>query len=167
MRPSALHGARSGVLGPPPRAGRSAATRASPRARALVLRVCASDGEVYDTVVVGAGICGLVTAQALAAKHGSRVPRFLVTEARERVGGNITSLQGAAPAASAAAALTQRAVGPWHGTAGQRLRSPGVGLAGLRRLPGGSPHCQHTYLLLLAPLRRRLHMGGGAQQLPA
>lgn len=49
---------------------------------------------VYDTVVVGAGISGLVTAQALATKHADSVHNFLVTEARERVGGNITSMSG-------------------------------------------------------------------------
>jgi len=47
--------------------------------------------QVYDAVIVGGGISGLVTAQALAAKHG--ISNFLVTEARERVGGNITSLE--------------------------------------------------------------------------
>lgn len=47
-----------------------------------------------DTVVVGAGISGLVTAQALATRHGDTVKSFLVTEGRERVGGNITSMQG-------------------------------------------------------------------------
>lgn len=46
---------------------------------------------VYDTVIVGGGIFGLVAAQALASKHG--ITNFLVTEARERVGGNITSLE--------------------------------------------------------------------------
>lgn len=54
----------------------------------------ASQPEIYDVVVVGAGICGLVTAQALASKHSDRVGSFLVTEARERVGGNITSMSG-------------------------------------------------------------------------
>jgi len=47
---------------------------------------------VYDAVVVGGGLSGLVAGQALAAKHGIR--NFLVTEARDRVGGNITSLEG-------------------------------------------------------------------------
>jgi oxygen-dependent protoporphyrinogen oxidase len=47
---------------------------------------------VYDAVIVGAGISGLVTAMALERNHKSL--RFLVTEARDRVGGNITSLQG-------------------------------------------------------------------------
>ena len=46
---------------------------------------------VYDVVVVGAGISGLVTALALQTKHKESVGSFLVTEARERVGGNITS----------------------------------------------------------------------------
>lgn len=53
-----------------------------------------ADAEVLDTVVVGAGISGLVTAQALVTKHGDKVKSFLVTEGRERVGGNITSMQG-------------------------------------------------------------------------
>jgi hypothetical protein len=53
-----------------------------------------SSADVYDTVIVGAGISGLVTAQALATKHADAVGSFLVTEARERVGGNITSMAG-------------------------------------------------------------------------
>ncbi|KXZ49977.1 hypothetical protein GPECTOR_18g133 [Gonium pectorale] len=46
----------------------------------------------YDVVIVGGGLSGLVTGQTLAAQHG--VQNFLVTEARERVGGNITSMSG-------------------------------------------------------------------------
>lgn len=46
----------------------------------------------YDCVVVGAGISGLCTAQALVAKHADVCGKVLVTEARERVGGNITSV---------------------------------------------------------------------------
>lgn len=53
-----------------------------------------ADSGVLDTVVVGAGISGLVTAQALLTKHAGAVGSFLVTEGRDRVGGNITSLQG-------------------------------------------------------------------------
>lgn len=49
--------------------------------------------ELYDCVIVGAGISGLCTAQALATKHASDVSNVLVTEARERVGGNITTVQ--------------------------------------------------------------------------
>eukprot|EP00798_Chlamydomonas_sp_ICE-L_P007469 gene7469-611_t len=56
----------------------------------LVAAEAAKDA-VYDTVIVGAGISGLVTAQALKSKHNMN--NFLVTEARERVGGNITSLE--------------------------------------------------------------------------
>lgn len=52
----------------------------------------AGAGSVYDVVVVGGGISGLVTAQALVSKHG--IKNFLVTEARERVGGNITTMSG-------------------------------------------------------------------------
>jgi oxygen-dependent protoporphyrinogen oxidase len=58
----------------------------------VVARSSSGSQHVYDTIVVGAGISGLTTAQALAAKHG--VSNFLVTEARERVGGNITSMSG-------------------------------------------------------------------------
>ncbi len=43
-------------------------------------------------MIVGGGLSGLVAGQALAAKHG--ISNFLVTEARERVGGNITSMEG-------------------------------------------------------------------------
>jgi hypothetical protein len=50
--------------------------------------------EVFDTVVVGGGISGLVTAQALATKHADAVGSFVLTEARDRVGGNITSMAG-------------------------------------------------------------------------
>ncbi|MCO5576364.1 hypothetical protein L7F22_030174 [Adiantum nelumboides] len=49
--------------------------------------------ESYDCVIVGAGISGLCTAQALATKHSADVSNVLVTEARDRVGGNITTVQ--------------------------------------------------------------------------
>ncbi|MCO5567268.1 hypothetical protein L7F22_020958 [Adiantum nelumboides] len=49
--------------------------------------------EKYDCVIVGAGISGLCTAQALATKHSGDVKSVLVTEARDRVGGNITTVQ--------------------------------------------------------------------------
>ncbi|KAG0568291.1 hypothetical protein KC19_6G009900 [Ceratodon purpureus] len=54
----------------------------------------AVEKEVYDCVVVGAGISGLCTAQALSTRHGSVVSNVLVTEAKDRVGGNITTVQG-------------------------------------------------------------------------
>ena len=44
-----------------------------------------------DCVVVGGGISGLCTAQALATRHG--VEDVLVTEARARPGGNITTVE--------------------------------------------------------------------------
>ncbi|KAK9281753.1 hypothetical protein L1049_004658 [Liquidambar formosana] len=46
-----------------------------------------------DCVVVGAGISGLCIAQALATKHRDVAPDFIVTEARDRVGGNITTVE--------------------------------------------------------------------------
>ncbi|CAI5504203.1 unnamed protein product [Closterium sp. Naga37s-1] len=51
--------------------------------------------EEADCVVVGAGISGLSAAFALATRHADAVPRVLVTEARERVGGNVTTMVGA------------------------------------------------------------------------
>lgn len=63
----------------------------SSSATAVVESAVQADGSVYDVVVVGAGISGLVTAQAFETKHANTVKSFLVTEARERVGGNITS----------------------------------------------------------------------------
>ena len=47
---------------------------------------------ILDTVIVGAGISGLTTALALHAEHRSQVSSMLVTEARDRVGGNITTV---------------------------------------------------------------------------
>lgn len=46
-----------------------------------------------DCIVVGGGISGLCIAQALATKHGDAVPNVIVTEARDRVGGNIITVQ--------------------------------------------------------------------------
>jgi protoporphyrinogen/coproporphyrinogen III oxidase len=75
---------------------RFAAAAARRAARGAAVRAASGNGasDVLDTVVVGAGISGLVTAQALATKHAGDVGSFLVTEARERVGGNITSMAG-------------------------------------------------------------------------
>ncbi|XP_068303977.1 protoporphyrinogen oxidase 1, chloroplastic-like [Pyrus communis] len=47
----------------------------------------------FDCVVVGGGISGLCIAQALATKHGDAVPHIIVTEARDRVGGNIITVE--------------------------------------------------------------------------
>ena len=46
-----------------------------------------------DCVVVGGGISGLCIAQALATKHSDVVPNVIVTEARDRVGGNIITVE--------------------------------------------------------------------------
>ncbi|KAL6968731.1 Protoporphyrinogen oxidase 1, chloroplastic [Sarracenia purpurea var. burkii] len=48
---------------------------------------------VLDCVVVGAGISGLCIAQALATKHADIVPNVIVTDARDRVGGNIITVE--------------------------------------------------------------------------
>ncbi|CAG9460956.1 unnamed protein product [Pedinophyceae sp. YPF-701] len=69
----------------------SAIPRHSKAARGAPLRAGLED-EVLDTVVVGAGVSGLCTAQALKTRHGSTCGKFLVTEGRERVGGNITTV---------------------------------------------------------------------------
>ena len=50
-----------------------------------------TDG-VLDVVVVGGGVSGLCTAQALVTKHAGAARRVLVTESRDRVGGNITTV---------------------------------------------------------------------------
>ncbi|XP_047970860.1 protoporphyrinogen oxidase 1, chloroplastic [Salvia hispanica] len=50
-----------------------------------------NNGSLLDCVIVGGGITGLCIAQALSTKH--RSSNFLVTEARERVGGNITTVE--------------------------------------------------------------------------
>ena len=50
--------------------------------------------QFLDVVVVGAGISGLVTAQALLTDHADTVKSIVVTEGRDRVGGNITTRSG-------------------------------------------------------------------------
>ena len=50
-------------------------------------------GSVLDCVIVGAGISGLCIAQALATKHADVASNVMVTEARDRVGGNITTVE--------------------------------------------------------------------------
>ena len=61
-----------------------AATR-SPKASAH------SETEILDCVIVGAGISGLTLAQAFSSEHPRSVGKVLITEAQDRVGGNITS----------------------------------------------------------------------------
>jgi oxygen-dependent protoporphyrinogen oxidase len=77
----------------PPRRRRGAAAAAAPAAAApATTPAAADDAEPYDVVVVGAGISGLTTALALRAQHAAAAPRVLVTEGRERVGGNVTTV---------------------------------------------------------------------------
>ena len=69
------------------------ATAAPPTSGAGIdVRAQSQDSGVYDIVVVGAGISGLTTALGLQADHSAVASRILVTEGRERVGGNITTL---------------------------------------------------------------------------
>ena len=46
---------------------------------------------MLDLVIVGAGISGLTLAQALESDHSQTVKKLLITEAQDRVGGNIIS----------------------------------------------------------------------------
>ncbi|EEF47157.1 protoporphyrinogen oxidase 1, chloroplastic [Ricinus communis] len=46
-----------------------------------------------DCVIVGGGISGLCIAQALSTKHRDIATNVIVTEARDRVGGNITTIE--------------------------------------------------------------------------
>ncbi|GLJ07056.1 hypothetical protein SUGI_0056690 [Cryptomeria japonica] len=52
-----------------------------------------NENAMYDCVVVGGGISGLTTAHALTSKHSSLVKQLLVTEATDRVGGNIITVE--------------------------------------------------------------------------
>ncbi|KAK9804357.1 hypothetical protein WJX72_008949 [[Myrmecia] bisecta] len=71
----------------------AASVRSEPKTAAPDQTRSADDYEkaLLDCVVVGGGISGLCTAQAFVSDHAGVVQKFLVTEARERVGGNITS----------------------------------------------------------------------------
>ncbi|PSC75640.1 Protoporphyrinogen oxidase chloroplastic [Micractinium conductrix] len=81
-----LAAAAAGTIGP-----RRDPVRTAPPARAAGATATADDSGVLDVVVVGAGISGLTTAQALAMQHAAAAPRILVTESRDRVGGNVTT----------------------------------------------------------------------------
>ncbi|GJP36109.1 hypothetical protein CLOM_g20634 [Closterium sp. NIES-68] len=56
--------------------------------------------EEADVVIVGAGVSGLCTGLALTTDHADTVSKVIVTEARERVGGNITTVVGEAGTAN-------------------------------------------------------------------
>lgn len=56
-------------------------------------KVDGGESSMVDCVVVGGGISGLCVAQALATKHRDVAPNVIVTEARDRVGGNIITVE--------------------------------------------------------------------------
>ncbi|KAI4340973.1 hypothetical protein MLD38_025756 [Melastoma candidum] len=55
--------------------------------------VTSGQSETADCVIVGGGISGLCIAQALATKHACVASNLIVTEARDRVGGNIATVE--------------------------------------------------------------------------
>jgi cation diffusion facilitator CzcD-associated flavoprotein CzcO len=86
-----------------------------------------TDG-VLDVVVVGGGISGLCTAQALVTKHAGAARRVLLTESRDRVGGNITTVSvrraraSRTPACAQARLSCMPALPAPPGTRGRTLR---------------------------------------------
>ncbi|XP_028770972.1 protoporphyrinogen oxidase 1, chloroplastic-like [Neltuma alba] len=52
-----------------------------------------NDSASVDCVIVGGGISGICIAQALSTKHANAAANVIVTEARDRVGGNITTIE--------------------------------------------------------------------------
>jgi len=80
-------GVANGAVAAPRRtSSRSASSRRSAPVRAVVRAAADTD---YDTIIVGAGVSGLCTAFTLG--RSSPGTRMLVTEARDYVGGNITT----------------------------------------------------------------------------
>lgn len=57
-----------------------------------ISQITRANGQTFDTVIVGGGLSGLCTGQGLQTRHADT--SFLITEARERVGGNITTAEG-------------------------------------------------------------------------
>ncbi|MBA0652819.1 hypothetical protein Goklo_020045 [Gossypium klotzschianum] len=56
-------------------------------------KIDGGESSIADCVIVGGGISGLCIAQALATKHRDVASNVIVTEARDRVGGNITTVE--------------------------------------------------------------------------
>ncbi|GMI66683.1 hypothetical protein like AT4G01690 [Hibiscus trionum] len=56
-------------------------------------KIDGGESSVVDCVIVGGGISGLCIAQALATKHRDVASNVIVTEARDRIGGNITTVE--------------------------------------------------------------------------
>jgi hypothetical protein len=105
--PRAMRLSRRSLAAAPALQSARACQPAARRSR-LVVRA-ASDGAaggadgLLDVVIVGGGISGLCTAQALVTKHAAAARRVLVTESRDRVGGNITTVSVRPPRRVAAA----------------------------------------------------------------
>lgn len=73
---------------------RRSTARCSLADRSTAVKEVSGGGGVADAVVVGGGVSGLCIAQALATKHPGAAPNVVVTEANDRVGGNITTRSG-------------------------------------------------------------------------
>ncbi|KAL9318780.1 hypothetical protein ACSQ67_015297 [Phaseolus vulgaris] len=93
LRPS-LHSPTSFFTSPPrkfPSSHRNPIIRCSIAKESTASPPKTRDSAPVDCVVVGGGISGLCIAQALSTKHAKS--NVVVTEARDRVGGNITTLE--------------------------------------------------------------------------
>lgn len=131
---------------------------------------------MFETIIIGAGMSGLSAAAKLA-EHGHKA---LVLEARDRIGGRITSLEVNAQAYElgpswiwpgqplVAAALAKYAITPFpqyaQGTLlyqqadGQIDRHPGLApMANALRIPGGPSALIEAFAKTLAPDQIQLH----------
>jgi hypothetical protein len=110
------------------RRGRVAVVRAVQAERPTSDAAAGSTDGVLDVVVVGGGISGLCTAQALVTKHAGAARRVLLTESRDRVGGNITTVSvrraraSRTPACAQARLSCMPALPAPPGTRGRTLR---------------------------------------------
>ena len=150
---------RPRVAGPAARVSavrrRSAVVRAVQAERPAVDAAAGSTDGLLDVVVVGGGISGLCTAQALVTKHAGAARRVLVTESRDRVGGNITtvSVRCAVRARDASAVELKLAC----------FAFPALPACAAERCAAdGCPRRAHT----CCAERRGVSVGGRAQQLP-
>jgi len=120
----------------------------------------AADG-LLDVVVVGGGVSGLCIAQALDTKHGAVARRLLVTEARERVGGNITTVTVRAVAHCSTRWALRRRSGPPN----DLDTAADTSCCAERHSPSQRPSLPVSYMHLPSG-RRGLPVGGGPKQLP-
>ena len=120
----------------------------------------AADG-LLDVVVVGGGVSGLCIAQALDTKHSAVARRLLVTEARERVGGNITTVTVRAVAHCSTRWALRRRSGPPNDLDTAADTSCRAERHFLSQRPSLPVSCMHSL-----SGRRGLLVGGGPKQLP-